>query len=310
MRKYLDIERLKDKYANAFTEGENIVVQTKIDGANASFTYNPETNTVDAFSRKNKLNEINNLRGFYEFTQKFDIELIKKITQNGRFIIFGEWLVPHTIKYEQDMYNKFYMFDVWDCEIEQYIRYEDASAMYAELMLAASIGGFADKMNFVPVVYIGKFTTWEEVMKLLIVRTTSAETCEEGIVIKSQDRLDNKSSSTPAYVKIVNEKFSEVHQSKPHVIDQEKLAAKEKAMNLAKTIVTARRVTKCIEKMIDTNIIPESWDEHDMKTIAKTLPKMIYEDCKKEEPEVVDQIENFGKVAAGISMSIARAMIK
>ena len=33
MKKYVDIERLKDKYAMAFTPGEHITITEKIDGA-------------------------------------------------------------------------------------------------------------------------------------------------------------------------------------------------------------------------------------------------------------------------------------
>lgn len=49
----------------------------------------------------------------------------------------------------------------------------------------------------------------------------------EGIVIKRQNKLWSKSSRLPYYVKIVNEKFSEAHSSKPKTIDPEKMAARE-----------------------------------------------------------------------------------
>jgi hypothetical protein len=44
--------------------------------------------------------------------------------------------------------------------------------------------------------------------------------------------------------------------------------------------------------------------------IAKILPKACYEDCVKEEPEIVNSIENFGKLCANVSMKLAREMIK
>ena len=49
----------------------------------------------------------------------------------------------------------------------------------------------------------------------------------EGIVIKRQNKLWSKSSRLPYYVKIVNEKFSEAHSSKPKTIDPEKMVARE-----------------------------------------------------------------------------------
>ena len=52
MKHYMDIVRIKEKYANAFTLGENVIIQVKVDGSNASFTYDPTTNSILAFSRK------------------------------------------------------------------------------------------------------------------------------------------------------------------------------------------------------------------------------------------------------------------
>nr|DAH71726.1 MAG TPA: hypothetical protein [Caudoviricetes sp.] len=43
-----------------------------------------------------------------------------------------------------------------------------------------------------------------------------------------------------------------------------------------------------------------------MPIIAKNLTKAVYEDCVKEEPETVKQIDNFGKVVNGIAMKLAR----
>ena len=46
-----------------------------------------------------------------------------------------------------------------------------------------------------------------------------------------------------------------------------------------------------------------------MGTIAKVLPKMMYEDCRKEEPEVVTACENFGKICGGLTMGYAREFL-
>ena len=47
-----------------------------------------------------------------------------------------------------------------------------------------------------------------------------------------------------------------------------------------------------------------------MKDLAKLLPKAAFEDCVKEEPEIVSQIEGFGKICGQIAMKIARTLIK
>ena len=43
---YVDISRLKVAYSEMFDVGEHIVVQTKVDGANSSFTYDKDTRRI------------------------------------------------------------------------------------------------------------------------------------------------------------------------------------------------------------------------------------------------------------------------
>ena len=295
-KKYVDIERLKDKYALAFSKGEHITITEKCDGANASIGF--EDGELSCFSRKQKLSPENTLRGFYTLVQTFDVEKYREVL-GDRYIIFGEWLVSHTIKYPATRLSKFYVFDVWDTEVEQYVPWSVTKDFAAKLGLTT-----------VPLFYDGPFVSWEHVQSFVGKTEMDAEPTGEGVVVKSQDRLDNKSSNTPPYVKIVAAKFSEVHQSKPHEVDPEKLAAKQVAEALAATIVTERRVQKLIEKAVDEGRLRADWDEKDLGIIAKFLCKDVYADCVKEEPETVAQIENFGKIAAGIAMKLARGLVK
>ena len=297
MKKYKDIERLKDKYATAFKPGEHIVITEKIDGANASIVVN-EDGTLTACSRRNELTSENGLQGFYNFVQTLVAEDVATVLTT-RYILFGEWLVKHTIKYPEDRMKQFYVFDTYDTETEQYMPWEFTKTVAAFLNLKT-----------VPVFYDGPFTTWDDVYSYVGKTEMDAEPTGEGIVIKSQDRLDNKFSGTPEYVKIVAKEFSEVHDSKPHNVDPEKLAAKQAAEDLAKTIVTERRVEKNIQKLVEDGIIPETWDEHDLGTIAKHLPRAVYNDCVKEEHETVEKIDNFGKICGSITMKLARGLVK
>jgi hypothetical protein len=298
MKKYVDIERLKDKFAEAFKVGEHITITEKIDGANASIAVGEDGKLI-AFSRRNELTPESNLQGFYEYVQSLDPTIISCVL-GTRYIFFGEWLVKHTIKYPQEKMKQFYVFDVWDTEIEQYIPWEQTKQM-------AEFCG----LKMVPVFYDGPFTSWEDIYSYVGKTEMGGEPTGEGVVIKSQDRLDNKFSGTPAYVKIVAKEFSEVHQSKPQKdIDPAKIAARQAAEALAETIVTPRRVEKAIQKFVEDGIVPENWDEKDLGTIAKNLPRAIYNDCVKEEPETVAQIENFGKICGSLSMKLARGLIK
>lgn len=298
MKKYKDIERLKDKYAPAFKAGEHITITEKIDGANASIVVN-EDGTLTACSRRNELNQNNTLQGFYDFVQTLDASIVSAAL-TSRYILFGEWLVKHTIRYPEDKMKQFYVFDVYDTETEQYMPWDFTK------QIAEFIG-----LKTVPLFYDGPFISWEHIYSFVGKTEMGGEPTGEGVVIKSQDRLDNKFSGTPEYVKIVAKEFSEVHQSKPQKeIDPAKVAARQAAEDLATTIVTARRVEKSIQKLVEDGIIPEDWDEKSLGVIAKHLPRAVYNDCVKEEPETVAQIENFGKICGSLTMKLAREAVK
>lgn len=298
MKKYKDIERLKDKYAPAFKAGEHITITEKIDGANASIVVN-EDGTLTACSRRNELNQDNTLQGFYGFVQTLDASIVSAAL-TSRYILFGEWLVKHTIRYPEDKMKQFYVFDVYDTETEQYMPWDFTK------QIAEFIG-----LKTVPLFYDGPFISWEHIYSFVGKTEMGGEPTGEGVVIKSQDRLDNKFSGTPEYVKIVAKEFSEVHQSKPQKeIDPEKVAARQAAEDLAATIVTARRVEKSIQKLVEDGIVPEDWDEKSLGVIAKHLPRAVYNDCVKEEPETVAQIENFGKICGSLTMKLAREAVK
>ena len=308
MKKYLDIERCKQKYAETFNVGEDIVIQEKIDGSNASIRYDEESGTLKAFSRRLELNADNTLNGFWDYVQTLNLDTFKEIL-GSRYIVFGEWMgAKHAIKYPENIYGKFWMFDVWDTQTEQYLPYEETRSFYDKLI---ACGNEDNKFNFVPVFYIGKFESWEKTSELVGRTEVGAEPTGEGIVIKRQNCLDSKSSRLPFYVKIVSEQFSEVHKSKKQkAIDPEAIAKKEANLALAATIVTPQRVQKMIYKFIEDGLLPQDWDEHNLKDISKILPNAIYKDCVKEENETVQQVEDFGKVAAKLSMSIVRDLIK
>ena len=308
MKKYLDIVRLKAKYNEIFDIGEHIIVESKIDGANASFTYDAELNSIIAFSRNTQLNEMNNLRGFWEWTQRFSLNDIKEITEEGRYIIFGEYLCPHAVVYPDTAYNKFYMFDIWDCTKECYIPYHDAWIIFGKLLVAAEKANV--EINFVPVLYDGKFNSWEELMELMKLKTLGGQPCEEGIVIKTQDRLkDKENSKRPKNIKIVNEQFGEVHKGAKKPIDPEILKQREEARSYVAQFATRRRIEKILLKLVDEGKLPIDWDETNMKEISKTVPKLVFEDIRKEEPEVVLSVEGFGKFSGSITMEIIRLIL-
>ena len=299
MKHYMDIERLKPSFADGFAPGDHIIIEEKIDGACFSLRYDPETDSIAAFSRRRQLDEANNLRGALQWAQAQDKEKIKKIL-GSNMVAFGEFLVRHTVPYPDERYNQPYFFDVYDTASQSYLTYEEAREIIDLL-----------DFNFVPVFYDGEFTSWDDVKKYLGQTDLGGE-YGEGVVVKNQTRLNDPNTRMPFYTKIVTDKFRETkgqRHNKP--VDMDKLAERTRVQELVDSVVTEARVRKLVLKMVDDGLIPEEWDNHDMGTIAKNLGKAVYYDCQKEEPEVVEEAgPMFGKTAGVTAMRIVREILE
>lgn len=74
--------------------------------------------------------------------------------------------------------------------------------------------------------------------------------------------------------------------------------------------MTRNRVEKELYKMRDEGIIPDKIVPEQMGLIAKHLPRRIYQDCVKEEPEMVREAgEYFGKTCSSIVMCYAKEIL-
>jgi hypothetical protein len=144
MKKYQDIVRHGKSSTHLTLEGNpHIVIQEKLDGANASFKR--EGDAILCFSRNTQLDEHNTLRGFYNWVQ--DNVKASDLVEGGTY--FGEWLVKHKLSYGENE-NKFYLFDIYDEDTERYIGFNLVKHQAQKLNL-----------NLVPVFYEGVFQSIE-----------------------------------------------------------------------------------------------------------------------------------------------------
>ncbi len=297
-KSYMDIQNMRAKLAFGFQKGDHVIIQEKIDGANASFQYDCETDSVACFSRNKVLTPENDLRGFYSWVGNLDKERVKSILGNN-LRMFGEWLVPHTLHYPKEMQNTLYCYDVFDMETNLYL------PQYRVKELVDQLG-----LNYVPVFYDGEFTTWETVMGY-VGKTEMNTEVGEGIVLKNMTRLNGENTHKPFYLKIVHERFAET-KGTPHKkpVEIEKIKERERLQALAETIVTEQRVKKMLYKLVDEGIIPENFTMQDMKIICRNLPTAVYHDCIKEEIYTVNQIPEFGKYSGAISIKLVKDIIR
>jgi hypothetical protein len=121
--KYTHIERLTSAEVEGILDG-TCYFYPKLDGANTSVELSSSGKIV-ARSRNTVLGCGIDLRGFNEYIQQRLPELEEFFKKYPDFIIFGEWLVPHTIKtYTKSAWNKFYVFDFYDKLTETYLNFE------------------------------------------------------------------------------------------------------------------------------------------------------------------------------------------
>jgi hypothetical protein len=314
-KKFIDIENLREfdevigqkedgtdiirkSNAGAFDVGDIIQITTKIDGANASISWDETTQKLEIFSRTNLLDTSNSLKGFYDYI-KTQVEPKTDWSIYSDFVFFGEWCIKHTIKYNNDWYGKWRVYDIWCKSTNTYVSQERVKATCKQLGL-----------EYIEELYNGPFISWEHCRSFMN-KSTAYGPDQEGIVVKNQSKFFKPEIRFPAYLKIVNESFKETMKVKPpKEIDPEVEAARKRAIELANSIVTEARVKKMILKLIDEGLIPENLTPKDMGLIMKNLPKRIYDDVLKEEMETVIAIgENASKIISTCVAQVARKIV-
>ena len=294
-------DAIRPKNTGAFEVGDAISITTKIDGANASIAWDETSGKLEIFRHTNLLNAPGSLRGFYDYIKtnvepKVDWKLFPSL------VIFGEWCVGHSIKsYNKDWFNKWRVYDIWDWKSNTYWG-QDA------------VKSFCKKfgLEYVEELYDGPFISWEHCRSFLN-KSIAYGPEQEGIVIKNQTKLGLDTNRQPIYIKIVNDKFKEHMANKGHKqkeIDPEKEAEKQKVAELASSIVTEARVRKLILKLIDEGKLPEMLTPKDMGNVMKQLPRLVFDDCLKEENETVKLLGEYaGKCIAAETSKWAKKIV-
>lgn len=294
-------DAVRPKNTGAFEPGDLISITTKIDGANASIAWDQTTGKLEIFSRTNLLSSPGALRGFYDYI-KVNVEpKIPWTTLDcaNNIVIFGEWCVSHTVKYNDDWYNKWRVYDIWD---------KSQNSYWGQDMVKSFCKKFG--LEYVEELYYGPFISWDH-CRSFIGKSHAYGPSQEGVVIKNQTKLGLENRD-PVYIKIVDEKFKESQHSKKEKkpVDPEAEAAKAEAAKLASSIVTEARVRKLILKLVDEGKLQADLQPKDMGAVMKLLPKMCFDDCLKEESETVKQLGEYaGKCIAAEAAKQARKIV-
>lgn len=298
---FMDIENLREEDTElrkgngyGFEVGDIIQITEKWDGSNSSIAYDTETDSLIAFSRKQELSFNNILNGFWNYAQSLNKDEYKDVPN---YRIFGEWGNRNKIIYNPEWYKKWYVYDIYDVEKECWMP-QDVVKLFCK----------DHNLIYIHELYYGEFISWEHCRSFM--NSPAYGDRQEGVVVKNMTKLNNLNSRQPFYLKIVNHSFKETMKHHEKVIDPVVENAKKEAQNIVDSIVTRNRVEKELFKMRDEQIVPEKLTPNDMKLVARNLPKRIYDDCVKEENELVLQCgEYFSKACSATVMRLAKEII-
>ena len=252
--KYMHVERLLTEEVEDLLVG-NVYVFPKIDGTNGVVWYDQETGTVKAGSRNRELNIHSDNAGFcnYITTRPNIKEYFEKYPNR---ILYGEWLVPHTIKtYRDDCWRKFYVFDVGimdDGRRTEYIPYDIYKAELEEFGI-----------DYLAPLKIIKNPEIEDVRfqaenNFYLMQQGSIG---EGVVCKNYEFYNKYGRQT--WGKLVRNEFKEKHHSTMGVPVDDVLTIEEKIVN---DFVTKFMVDKEFEKI---KLAEDGWS-------SKLIPRLLH----------------------------------
>jgi hypothetical protein len=267
-QKYQHIERFGTDEVGQIGIGECYIFP-KIDGTNAQAWL--EDGQVKAGSRNRELTLDKDNAGFYSAI--INDERIKAyLTEHPTHRLYGEWLVPHSLKtYKDDAWRKFYVFDVY---------VEEKPLHYKEYK------GYLDKhgIDYINPIRIIKNGGYEDFVRCLdenMFLIKDGQGVGEGIVIKNYGFKNGHGRTI--WAKIVTSEFKEKHfkEMGAPITD-----ARPIECEIADKYVTQAFVEKEFEKI---KVEQNGWTS---KYIPMLLGKVFYELINEEMWHIIKEFNN------------------
>lgn len=268
---YQHIERYGNDEVAGIELGE-LLIFPKLDGTNASAwaALSPEKRwDIGLGSRTRELSAEADNAGFYAKVHNDEIDglggrLSHFFSLYPYLRLFGEWLVPHTLKtYRDDAWKRFWIFDVYNNETGQYLHYDTYKPLLDN-----------SRLDYVPPlarIKGGDYEYFIHVLKQNVFFIEDGKGIGEGIVLKNYSFI-NKNGRT-IWAKIINNEFKEQHHREMGEPATERKVVEEE---LAKKFCTEHLVTKTYAKICNEK---EGWTS---RYIPELLGR-VYHDLLVEE---------------------------
>lgn len=254
-RAYQSIKKFGTAETEGIQDGKSYVF-AKIDGTNASAWFDGEQ--VQAGSRRRWLDETSDgdNAGFCKYARA-DQRLLAFFQKYPDLRLYGEWLVPHSLKtYREDAWRKFYVFDVvkeFEPEVEgenfMYLSYDEYQPILEEFgldyIIPIGIVKNASEQNYIH--YLSK-------NGFLI---KDGEGIGEGLVIKNYDYKNEYGRIV--WAKIVTNEFKERHYKEMGAPEVETKVIEEKIVDdFVSEALIEKEYSKIVHEMGEwkTNYVP------------------------------------------------------
>lgn len=195
-KRYPKIHRLGKEETDDILLG-SVHVEEKIDGANASIWF--EDGEIKCGSRSRVLTE--GFNGFVEYVKNHPT-LPSLFSKYPDCRLNGEWLVRHTISYNETAYKKFYLFDITSRLPDNFD--DDVRESFWTKQLVLDV---AKEHSIDTPFYFGMFQDPSVDDLKQFVGKTVLGTVGEGIVIKNESFVNNFGDH--CHAKIVSDSFKE-----------------------------------------------------------------------------------------------------
>lgn len=301
-REYIHLE----KFGNTEVEGIELGVVylfPKIDGTNASIWRGEEH--LCAGSRTRTLTPEQDNAGFcawmLEQAKDGASPLFEFFVRYPKLRLYGEWLVPHTFQgYRKDAWRRFYVFDVFNDETEQFLSYDLYKTLLDEV-------GYKD---YIPPLAIVKNPDYETFLKYVAANfflCPDGGDPGEGIAIKNYN-YQNK-FGRQCFAKIIRNEFKDLHHQTmgaPEVnntmMNEERIVNNAVSIHLVEKQIDKIRVcdglfsSRSIPRLLDSVfydlVREELWDQLKDKQVNfgtvnfKTLKALTIRKIKELKPEI------------------------
>lgn len=283
---YPKIHRLGKEETDGLLDLE-VILQEKIDGANTSIWV--DDGVIKRGSRRRDLGD-EGFNGFKEYVDNH--EGIKKfLFEHPDLRLFGEWLVRHTISYNELAYKQFYLFDI--------------QTDNGQLLDQVDVKDFADYYGIKYPQVFGRGIFTEEQIKDFVGKTNLGDK-GEGVVIKSINFINKFGDHS--YAKVVSEKFKENNAlvfggNNKHSETYNEMRVVNKFCTLARVKKIMHKIQPLIEKRLDFEhtprvanscyhdmLVEEIWDIQ--KSVSKIDFKVLKRLCSKKFIQIYHDVLN------------------